>query len=140
MATSMQQKGENMKESAEVDDGNEEDTGKEEEERLGDAKEMLTAILASQKDMSGNIQSLITTVTDVQKDVEMLKPLLATVDELTGKYVDMEKRLTAVENNTNKNEILDKVKAMLSKKNNDMKDAERRKELLQMIVEKRRMP
>ena len=66
---------------------------------------MLTSILASQNDMSGDIKSLIMTVSDLQKDVDTLKPLVAKVDDLTHKYVDMEKHLTAVENNTNKKEI-----------------------------------
>ena len=76
----------------------------------------------------------------MQKDVEMLKPLSAKVDNLTRKYVDMEKRLTSVENNTNKSEILDEVKVLLSKKENVMKDAGRRREFLLMIEEENKKP
>ena len=63
---------------------------------------MLSAILAKQNDMAGDIKSLITTVAGVQKDVETLKPLVKKVDDLSVKYQLMEKRLTAVETNTSR--------------------------------------
>ena len=96
---------------------------------------MLAAILAKQTDMSGDIKSLIRMVAGVQKDVETLKPLVDKVNNLSVKYMEMERMLMAVESNTSKNEILDEVKALLSKKENDAKDTGRRKELLQMINE-----
>ena len=55
-------------------------------------------------------------VGDVKKDINTLKPLIDKVDDLTRKYEDMEKRLSVVENNTSKNEILDRVKALLNTK------------------------
>ena len=100
-----------------------------------DTKEMLAAILAKQTDISGDIKSLITTVSGVQKDLKTLKQLVAKVNHLTNKCMEMERRVTAVENNTNKNEILDEVKALLSKKKNDVMDAGRSREILQMIKE-----
>ena len=42
----------------------------------------------------------------VQQDVETLMPLVDKVDDLTVKYQQMEKRLTAVETNTSRIEIL----------------------------------
>ena len=46
---------------------------------------MLSAILAKQNDMSGDIKSLITTVAGVQRDFKTLKPLVDKVDDLTKK-------------------------------------------------------
>ena len=134
MATKGDDKDSEKTKSALIDDDNLKEDAKEVNEEL-DSKEMLTAILAKQNDMSGDIKSLITTVACVQCDVETLKPLVDTVDDLTEKYKEMEQRLTAVETNTNKNEILDEVKALLSKKENDAKFAGRKKELLALIDE-----
>ena len=65
-------------------------------------EKMLTAILKNQKGMSSYIKSLIMTVTDVKNYVETLKPISDKVDDLSRKYADMEKHLTAVESNTSK--------------------------------------
>ena len=47
----------------------------------------------------------------------------------------MEKKLTVVENNTNKNDILDEVKALLNKKDAEEKQMGRKKEILLLIQE-----
>ena len=107
MPETIQENGEITKNSIEDGDDDDEDPKKKEEEGTGNTKEMLAAILESKNVVSGDIKALITSVSGVQKDVETLKPLVAKVDDFTQKYVNVEKRLTAVENNTNKNKILD---------------------------------
>ena len=87
------------------EDGILEDETKKTEEDLN-PKEMLSTILVKQNDMAGDIKSLITTVAGVQKDLETLKPLVEKVDHLTVKYQQMDKRLTGVETNTSRSEIL----------------------------------
>ena len=102
MATKGDDKESEKTKGALIDANNLEDDAKEVNKEC-DSEEMLTSILAKQNDMSGDIKSLITTVAGVQRDVETLKPLVDMVDDLK----EMEQRLTAVETNTNKNEMLD---------------------------------
>ena len=88
-----------------VDVGDLDDEVKETDEDLN-SKEMLSAILSKQNDMAGDIKSLINTVAGVQRDVKMLKPLVDKVDDLSEKYQEKKKRLTAFETNMSRSEII----------------------------------
>ena len=77
--------------------------------------------------MTKDLKALINTVQGVNTDVATLKPLIEMVDDLSKKYKDMEKRLSAVENNPNKNEILDEVKSLLNKREAEERHIGRKK-------------